>query len=57
MEGERLAEVRAELPGFVFNWASGVTHYGRTSLGIVGTPDGAPMLLEWSALYDSASRL
>jgi predicted deacylase len=54
MEGELLREIKAELPGFVFTWSEGVTHAGRMELGIVGTPDRSPMLLEWSSLRPSA---
>eukprot|EP01045_Picozoa_sp_COSAG04_P038501 COSAG04_NODE_10349_length_784_cov_1.364964_1_plen_103_part_00 len=82
MEGELLQEVKAEIPGFVFDckphdccWhlgcilprvpaiivrtgdSSGVTKSGRVSLGIVGTPDGGPMLLDWAVLLPIAGKL
>ena len=55
MEGELVREIKAELSGFVFTWADGVTHSGRVELGIVGTPDRSPMLLDWSTLQPAAN--
>jgi hypothetical protein len=43
----------------VFTWSDGVTHAGRVELGIVGTPDRSPMLLDWSTLQlaDNGAKL
>ena len=40
MDGQRRAEVRAEIDGFVASWSSGVDKHEGQSLGMVGTPAG-----------------
>eukprot|EP01052_Picozoa_sp_SAG31_P027643 SAG31_NODE_2601_length_5363_cov_2.456173_2_plen_155_part_00 len=40
MDGQRCAEVVAEIDGYVVNWSSGVDKMAGQSLGMVGTPAG-----------------
>ena len=40
MDGQRRAEVRAEIDGFVASWSTGVDKMEGQSLGMVGTPAG-----------------
>ena len=40
MDGQRRAEVRAELDGFVVAWETGVDRLEGQSLGMIGTPAG-----------------
>jgi hypothetical protein len=40
MDGQRRAEVRAEMDGFVVAWETGVDRHEGQSLGMVGTPAG-----------------
>ena len=40
MDGQRRAEVRAEIDGFVVAWGTGVDKHEGQSLGMVGTPVG-----------------
>jgi hypothetical protein len=40
MDGQRRAEVRAEIDGFVASWSSGVDKMEGQAIGMVGTPAG-----------------
>ena len=48
MSGVKLAEVRAEHPGFVVGWRAGIAHQKGVCLGSCGLPDGLPMVVDYA---------
>ena len=42
------AQVRAEHPGFVVGWRSGIAHQKGVCLGSCGLPDGLPMVVDYA---------
>ncbi len=48
ISGERLAEIKAEMNGFVIGWWNGIAKYKGELIGSVAVEDKLPMVVSWN---------